>query len=81
MPKIPRDINSQKLIKLLEKYGYQVDRQVGSHIRLCTIINQKKHSITIPAHNPLKIGTLNKILNEIANNLNITKNELINSIF
>ena len=32
--KIPRDISSSKLIKGLQKNGYSVTRQTGSHIRL-----------------------------------------------
>jgi predicted RNA binding protein YcfA (HicA-like mRNA interferase family) len=81
MPKIPRNINAEQLIKKLGKYGYKIDRQVGSHIRLSTTIIAEKHSITIPAHDPLKIGTLNKILNDISLYLNISKNDLIKTIF
>ena len=38
MPKIPRDISSRKLMKLLEKYGYQITRETASHIRLPYLI-------------------------------------------
>ena len=81
MPRIPRDLDYKKLIKRLEKIGYSIDRQVGSHIRLSTIYLNKKHSITIPAHSPIKIGTLNHILNDVADFYSISKNELINKIF
>jgi len=34
--KIPRNISGDQLAKLLDIYGYKVNRQVGSHIRLTT---------------------------------------------
>jgi hypothetical protein len=39
-----------------------------------------EHSITIPAHNPIKIGTLNKILTDVANYLKIKKEKLFESL-
>jgi predicted RNA binding protein YcfA (HicA-like mRNA interferase family) len=41
--KIPRDLSGQDLIKSLKKLGYEVDRQVGSHIRLTTSLNGTHH--------------------------------------
>ena len=76
MPKIPRNITGQQLCKMLKKYGYQKTRQTGSHIRL-TKISDPVHNITVPDHRPIKIGTLNKILTDIADHLNISKDELI----
>ena len=32
--KLPRDIGGEDLIKLLAKFGYEVVRQTGSHVRL-----------------------------------------------
>lgn len=34
--RLPRDISSTQLTKLLQKLGYQVSRQKGSHIRFTT---------------------------------------------
>ncbi|NJL10619.1 MAG: type II toxin-antitoxin system HicA family toxin, partial [Calothrix sp. SM1_7_51] len=51
-------------------------RQTGSHIRLTTQFNGEHH-ITIPYHDPLKIGTLNAILQDVAGHLNLTRDELI----
>lgn len=78
--RIPRDIDYAQLQFALKKFGYQTTRQTGSHIRLTTYCNGQHH-ITIPAHKPLKIGTLNAILNEIAHHLNITKHELVIELF
>ena len=78
--KLPRDIDSQQLIKSLNQFGYEPTRQSGSHIRLTTQQNGQHH-ITIPNHDPLKIGTLNAILTEVAQHLGVSKQELIGRLF
>lgn len=78
--KLPRDLSSDDLIKILSKLGYQVTRQTGSHIRLTTSENST-HQITIPAHNPIKIGTLNNILRGVAQYFNLSKSELLEKLF
>lgn len=78
--KLPRNISARELIKSLSKIGYDISRQKGSHIRLtCKFPNV--HHVTIPDHNPIKIGTLSAILSDIAGSRNQTKEELINQIF
>ena len=78
--KIPRDLSSKDLIKCLSSKGYEVTRQTGSHIRLTTQENGK-HSITIPAHNPIKIGTLNNILRDVAQHFDLSRDELLTELF
>jgi len=78
--KFPRDVGSQDLVKRLSKLGYIKTRQQGSHIRLTTNLNGQHH-ITIPTHDPLKIGTLNSILKDISMHFNLSKEELTNKIF
>jgi predicted RNA binding protein YcfA (HicA-like mRNA interferase family) len=78
--KIPRDISGSDLVKYLKPYGYLVTRQAGSHIRLTTLQNGEHH-ITIPNHDPLKIGTLSAILTDIAAHFNKSKEQLVNDIF
>ena len=63
--KVPRSVNAKDLIKVLEQYGYILVRQGGSHIRMSKTIIDKKHSVTIPNHNPMKIGTFQKIAKEV----------------
>ena len=75
--RIPRDISGKELAKRLSKYGYKVARQTGSHMRLVT----GEHHITIPAHDPIRVGTLSKILADIADHLGRTKEELIRELF
>ena len=78
--KLPRDIDASDLIKALYKFGYAPSRQTGSHIRLTTQQNGQHH-LTIPNHDPIKIGTLNAILTEVAQHLGVSKQELIERLF
>ena len=65
MTKLPRNLESKDLIKILDSLGYIQIHQKGSHIKLTKIINGSKQSITIPNHKPLKVGTLSSIINQI----------------
>ncbi|MDJ0580714.1 type II toxin-antitoxin system HicA family toxin [Crocosphaera sp.] len=78
--KLPRDLSGQDLVKNLKKLGYKVTHQTGSHIRLTTE-QQGEHHITIPAHNPLKVGTLNAILRNISNHFQLNRDELLHKLF
>lgn len=79
--KIPRDISAEQLIKALSVLGYQVTRQRGSHIRLTAVINSEEHHLTIPNHTPIKIGTLNSILTDVASRNKLSKEEIILRLF
>ena len=78
--KLPRDIRAAELVKLLNQFGYTSSRQKGSHIRMTTLQNGKHH-ITVPNHNPVKIGTLNQIISDVASHFNKTKEEIIELLF
>jgi predicted RNA binding protein YcfA (HicA-like mRNA interferase family) len=78
--KLPRDISGSELAIKLAKFGYEITRQNGSHIRLTTQRNDEHH-ITIPRHDPLKIGTFSAILNDIVKHLEISRDELIDNLF
>ena len=78
--RLPRDISAQELIKSLQKLGYVVTRQKGSHIRLTTT-NSGQHHLTIPNHNTLKLGTLSSIIGDIAAHFKQTKEEIAEKLF
>ncbi|KOR38342.1 hypothetical protein AM228_01895 [Planktothricoides sp. SR001] len=78
--KLPRDLSGESLAKALEKLGYVVDRQTGSHIRLTTQQNGEHH-ITIPNHSPIKIGILSAILRDVETHFDLTRDDLINQLF
>ena len=63
--KLPRSVSSDRLIRVLEQFGYNVIRQKGSHVRL-RHEGPPAHAITVPRHDRLKTGTLHGILSEIA---------------
>lgn len=78
--KLPRDLSGADLVKALARVGYRVTRQTGSHIRL-TADSPSRHHITVPAHDPLKVGTLAGILSDVAAHLKIARDELQQKLF
>jgi len=81
MPRLPRDLDGTELARDLRKLGYMVVRQTGSHMRLSCEAPKDGHHVTIPAHSPLKIGTLNGILDDVAAFHSMTKEELVDLLF
>jgi predicted RNA binding protein YcfA (HicA-like mRNA interferase family) len=78
--RLPRDLSGLELAKKLSALGYNISRQNGSHIRLTTQINGEHH-ITIPQHEPLKMGTLSAILQEVAKHFSTSRDQLIEQLF
>ncbi|MEQ1530542.1 MAG: type II toxin-antitoxin system HicA family toxin [Methylococcales bacterium] len=58
---------------------HEISRQNGSHIRLSTQQNGEHH-MTIPQHDPLKVGTFSAILNDVAGHFSISREELLNKL-
>lgn len=79
--KLPRDLDGEKLASLLRRYGYQITRQTGSHIRLTSLAKGVEHHITVPAHKEIRIGTLHTILRDIAAHLDMELPQLLDSLF
>lgn len=77
--KLPRNISATELISSLKKFGYEISRQKGSHIRLTTLSNGEHH-LTIPNHNPIKLGTLSSILGDVAIHFKLSKEETIKKL-
>jgi predicted RNA binding protein YcfA (HicA-like mRNA interferase family) len=75
--KLPRDWDGEDLIRGLKRLGYVVVRQSGSHVRLTLQTQRQEYHVTVPLQSPIRIGTLNQILTEIASHLEISKDELI----
>jgi predicted RNA binding protein YcfA (HicA-like mRNA interferase family) len=63
--KLPRGVSGDRLVRALERLGYSVVRQKGSHVRM-RHDGPPVHVVTVPLHNPLKTGTLHAILSEVA---------------
>ncbi len=74
--KLPRDVSGDDLAKALRVLGYEVTRQTGSHYRVTTT-QGGEHHVTIPRHDPLRIGTFAAILDDVAEHFGVSRNELI----
>lgn len=78
--KLPRDLSGARLAKALTRVGYSITRQTGSHLRLTTA-SPSEHHVTIPVHDPLKVGTLAAILADVAAHQEISRDELLDRLF
>jgi predicted RNA binding protein YcfA (HicA-like mRNA interferase family) len=78
--KLPRDISGRDLAKRLERLGYQITRQTGSHLRLTTQ-QGGEHHVTIPAHDALRVGTLANILELVSKHFQIERAALVEQLF
>ena len=74
--KLPRDTSGRDLVRALDRLGYHISHQTGSHIRL-TRMGPPEHNVTVPDHTPLKIGTLSWILKDVAEHNGLEKDDLI----
>ena len=78
--RIPRDLSGADLIKRLERLGYVATRQTGSHVRLTSGLHGEHH-VTIPNHDPLRVGTLAAILTMVAAHHGMTRDDLLQRLF
>jgi len=78
--RLPRDLSARDLVQALARLGYEVTRQTGSHLRLTTA-RGGEHHLTIPAHDPLKIGTLSSILRDVAAHHHLSRDDLLRQLF
>ena len=58
--KLPRDISGTEAVRALERLGFSVIRQAGSHVRLA----QGDRRVKGPMHRNLVVGTLQSILRQ-----------------
>lgn len=78
--RLPRDLTGAELAKRLERLGYIVTRQTGSPIRL-TSQDRGEHHVTVPRHDPLRIGTLAAILDAVSAHHGLTRDELLGRLY
>jgi predicted RNA binding protein YcfA (HicA-like mRNA interferase family) len=62
-PKLPV-ISGEELIHVLRKFGYEVVRQKGSHVRLRNESQPQRLPVTVPLHKEIAPGTLKSILGD-----------------
>ncbi|MFC1611391.1 type II toxin-antitoxin system HicA family toxin [Myxococcota bacterium] len=78
--KLPRDLSGRQLAQALCKsWGYVEVHQTGSHIIIET--EQPSHQrIAVPAHQSLRIGTLNAILRAVSQHKQTTRDEILRAL-
>jgi predicted RNA binding protein YcfA (HicA-like mRNA interferase family) len=54
----------RQIIRALQRDGWTVVRQRGSHIRLQKRVGDELLKVTVPAHRPVKRSTLSHILKQ-----------------
>jgi len=63
MPKLP-NLSGKEVIGKLERFGYKVVRQKGSHVRLKHSDSNLHKPITVPLHSSIKPGLLHNIIKD-----------------
>lgn len=68
MSKLP-SLHYVKIVRALQRDGWTVVRQRGSHIRLHKRVGDEILKLTVPAHRPVKRSTLAHVLKQARINL------------
>jgi len=59
MPKFP-GLSGQDIVKALQKLGFEIARQSGSHI----VLKRNHQGCVVPNHKEVKVGTVNGVLRQ-----------------
>jgi predicted RNA binding protein YcfA (HicA-like mRNA interferase family) len=62
-PRLPV-VSGKQMIRVLERFGYEVARQKGSHVRLRHPGEPQRLPVTVPLHDEIAFGTLKRILQD-----------------
>jgi len=76
--RLPRDVSCRQLIKALGRLGFDVDRQTGSHVRL--VHQETRELVTVPMHDPIRLGTLARIVADVVSISGVERDDLIATI-
>ncbi len=78
--KVPRDLSGAQLVKVLcRDWGYRIVHQEGSHIILQTDTPAHQR-LSIPNHNPLRVGTLNSIVRAVSAHKGVERQQLLEAL-
>lgn len=58
--KLPRDVSGTQAVRALQRLGFAIVRQRGSHIRM----EKGARNVTVPAHSSIAPGTLQSVLKQ-----------------
>ncbi len=80
--RLPRDLSGRDLARRLARhYGYTISRSKGSHMTVTRVTETGRHSVTVPAHRELRVGTLNTIVNEVAQVADLSRRTVRETLF
>ena len=80
--KLPRALPGNEVATLLARhYGYRVTRTKGSHMMLTLTVGSNRHTVTVPRHRHVHIGTLDAIITSVAAFLNLSKRAVLETLF
>ncbi len=80
--RLPRDLSGRDLCgRLARHYGYIVTRQKGSHMTVTQVTEAGEHSLTVPDHRPLRVGTLHNIVNVVAEHVGLSSQAVKEALF
>jgi len=78
--KVPRDLSGERLINVLcRDWIYRKVHQEGSHIILQTETPGHQR-LSVPNHNPLRVGTLNSIVRAVATHKGVERQAVLDSL-
>ncbi len=58
--KLPRDVTGAQATRALQRLGFVVQRQTGSHL----ILRRDARTVVVPQHKPIKPGTLKGVIEQ-----------------
>jgi predicted RNA binding protein YcfA (HicA-like mRNA interferase family) len=61
-PKLPRDLSGKEVRRALERAGFSLDRQQGSHMVFCR--ENPYRAVVVPDHKQIRPGTLRAIIRQ-----------------
>ncbi len=80
--RLPRDLSGNEVARLLARhYGYRVARTRGSHMTLTLTVGADSHSVTVPRHRDVRVGTLDAIAGDVATFLRLSKRDVRETLF
>ena len=72
MPK-PKVLSGKELIKIFSQFGFSIQLQKGSHIKLFRQFQSTRQVLVIPNHSEIDVGTLKAIYRQASKYVSTTE--------
>ena len=66
MPPKLKTLSGDDVIKILVSFGFEIQSQKGSHVKLRRILSGQRQTLTIPYHREIDRGTFKAIIRQAA---------------